>query len=204
MTLALPTSSNSYGYSADTRPPAPSWLIDKTPGAAPLMTAFDHAKEAARVADEAHRAATVAFRGASRIDRNNEWEPLPDVEYDKWRALRSKMDVLREPAEYSTQHAVRNAWYALRDHVATNPEAEAVVRAMVTTRHEEAVSAARALRESVASFAEVDTLIPDEPAARNDFDGLMSRKSKLAALARLADDYFTPEPGPWRYTKATA
>lgn len=205
MTRRLVLKSEPSSYGADARPPAPEWLIEGTPGAPELSEKLTQAKEAAREAQEARNAAIRAFREASRTDRNNEWSPLPTIEYDRWRILRNTMDDA-ERAERTSHRPVKAAWHALRDHLAQSDQAVELADSVASARADEARAAAVPLKDAVQAFSEAANLIQHGGVTRENFDAHTSRRlalSNLAALVKAVEAYMTPEK-PWRFTRRSA
>lgn len=159
MTASLTLPSEPTGYGPDTAPPAPAWLIEATPGAEPLVKALNDATEAARANSVSRREATRAFREASRTDVDNNWVPLPSVEYDRWRQLKSTMGDA-EAVERTLSRAVKRAWLALRDHVAQSDKAEEAAEAKAHELLEEATEAAAAFHEAARACVAAEKLVP--------------------------------------------
>jgi len=155
--LSLPTEPN--GYSSDTRPPAPAWLVDAVPSAKSLAADFAKATAAAKEARAARAAATVAFREASVIDRDRNYVPRRNVVVDEWRRLQYEADDARKSEERANR-LVKTTWHALRDHLAASPEAAEVADRVTRERHAATLAAFDAFEEALAAFAEADKLTP--------------------------------------------
>jgi hypothetical protein len=188
-TLKLPADLNGHG--AGMRPPAPAWLVEGTPGAPVLAKTLDEANEAAIQAQDAYRAAILAFREASHRDRDNEWAPLPGVAYERWRDLRNTMDGLRHAAEHGTRHPVEAAWRALRDHLAASDDAKALATRTVEARTATVSAAADKLAPLVDDMLEADALLARPPG-----------QHLATALANATRNYLKPpEPKGWRFVR---
>ncbi|WP_309102505.1 hypothetical protein [Microbacterium sp.] len=155
--LTLRSEPASREYGPDTAAPAPAWLIDATPGSAPLVKAFEAAREVAREAREANSKAVAAFRAASNPNAGS-WEPHVDVEYDKWRQLKAAKGAT-ETAVSRASRPVKIAWHALRDHLIETPEALAEANRIADDRLDDVVASLEALDSSLKTFAEADALV---------------------------------------------
>lgn len=203
MTRRLVLKSEPTSYGADARPPAPVWLIEGTPGAPELAEKLAQATQAAREAQEARNAAIRAFRAASRTDLNNEWSPLPTIEYDRWRILRNAMDDA-ELAERNSHRPVKAAWIALRAHLAQSDEAAELADATAATRYQAAQAAASGLRDRIRDYTEASSMLADSDFGRpNVFSYIVEEKSALERLSRDADALFNPQK-PWRFARRPA
>ncbi|AWB88754.1 hypothetical protein [Homoserinimonas hongtaonis] len=194
-TLRLPSEPPSYG--ADTRPPAPPWLITATPGADELATAFEKAKTEAQKAIQNERKTTDAFRAASNPN-SGEWEPNIDVEYDRWRQLKAKKGDATARVRSASQ-PVKRTWHALRDHLADSAEARAEANRVAAERHAELVAAIDALDAAIITFGDVDRLVPTKY-ARQSGALLYTLGADLAKASRE----FRALVAPKRWTRVSA
>lgn len=147
-------------YHADTRLPAPRWLIEATPGAKPLLAAFDKAVADAKAAIAARTAADAAFSEASRRNADNERIPLPSVDYDRWRGLQADLEAAKVAAEHPPRLAVKAAYLALREHLEESPKAATIAEERASERHAELLAHLDELDGKIAAFAEAEVLVP--------------------------------------------
>ncbi|MFB7251732.1 hypothetical protein [Microbacterium sp. NPDC056234] len=178
------------------RPPAPKWLTDKVPGAKALARAFESARNGVAEANVAHRAALDALREASKLN-SGVWEPRVDVEYDRWRQLKAR----KIEAEAAIRHAetkAATAWEALYEHLHATPHAQAEANRVANEHFAAIADAFTALDDSVAAFAEAESLVHTKYNVREGFYTKRfseQYRQDTAALRKAVSAYTAKEAG---------